>query len=361
MADDAQEKTEPATPKRMKEVRTKGKLQKSQDATAWLAVGGVAVMLPGTIERGTEAATHQLLAVDYVAQTSSVTAAVNSLTSGLTSIMPTIALLLAVPVVTIIAGAALTGGIHFKQFKPKYEQFNIVAGVKRTFGGQALWGGVKALLKTAVVGLTLYYVVQGLVPILMSSGGLTIQALIAAGVQGAGSLLQTAVMSGLVLAAADVFVVMRKNRKQTRMSLKEVKDENKNTDGDPLIKSQRRSRQLQMSRNRMITSVAESDVVLVNPTTYAVAVKYEPGKSAPRVVAKGAGVIAAKIREEAEKTGVPMVKDIPLTRALHAACQLGEEIPIAHYNAVAQILTFISVLKSRGSAAGVHTLPSGGN
>ncbi len=111
--------------------------------------------------------------------------------------------------------------------------------------------------------------------------------------------------AGLVLAAADVFVVMRRNRKKTRMTKKEVQDENKNTEGDPLIKSQRRSRQLAMSRNRMIAAIADADVVLVNPTHVAVALKYEPGKSAPRVVAKGAGHIAARIREEAEAKSVP--------------------------------------------------------
>ena len=91
----------------------------------------------------------------------------------------------------------------------------------------------------------------------------------------------SAVAAGLVLAAADVFVVMKRNRKQTRMTKKEVKDENKNSEGDPLIKSQRRSRQLAMSRNRMIASVATADVVIVNPTHVAVALRYEPGKSRP--------------------------------------------------------------------------------
>lgn len=140
------------------------------------------------------------------------------------------------------------------------------------------------------------------------------------------------------------------------MTLKEVRDENKNMEGDPLIKSQRRSRQLAMSRNRMIAAVADSDVVLVNPTHVAVALKYEPGKSAPRVVAKGAGTIATRIREEAGSRQVPMVRDIPLARALHASCELGQEIPPDLYNAVARILAFVMALKSRGSAAGVHTM-----
>ena len=130
-----------------------------------------------------------------------------------------------------------------------------------------------------------------------------------------------------MLAAADFFVVMRRNRKKTRMTKKEVKDENKSSEGDPLIKSQRRARQMAMSRNRMIAAIGDADVVLVNPTHFAVALKYEPGKSAPRVVAKGAGHIAARIREEAEAKNVPMVQDIPLARALHGACETGPGDP----------------------------------
>src|SRR5690606_17438233 len=138
---------------------------------------------------------------------------------------------------------------------------------------------------------------------------------------------------------------------------KEVKDETKNTDGDPLIKAQRRSRQLAMSRNRTIAAVGGSDVVLVNPTHIAIALKYEPGKSAPRVVAKGAGVVASRIREEAEAKAVPIVRDVPLARALHATCELGDEIPVELYTAVARVLAFVMALKRRGSKGGVHTVP----
>jgi flagellar biosynthetic protein FlhB len=111
-----------------------------------------------------------------------------------------------------------------------------------------------------------------------------------------------------------------------------------------------------MSRNRMISAVADADVVLVNPTHVAVALRYEPGKSAPRVVAKGAGIIAARIRQRAEAGRVPIVQDIPLARTLHAACELGQEIPVELYNAVARVLAFVMALRSRGAAHGVHTM-----
>ncbi len=340
----------------MKEVRSKGQLSKSQDVTAWLGVGAAAAMLPATIAAGADAGRVQAAVFETLAADPEPALAVEALGTGLESIATTIGPLLLVVLVVVLLGAATQGGIHFKKFTGKFEQFNLVTGAKRTFGVQALWQGAKALMKTAVVGLVLFVVVQGLAPVLMTAGGLPIAALLEAAGASSASLLQSAVAAGLILAVADVFVIMRRNRKKTRMTKQEVKDENKSTDGDPLIKSQRRSRQLAMSRNRMIANVGSADVVLVNPTHFAVALKYEPGKSAPRVVAKGAGAIAVRIRERAESGRVPVVRDVPLARALHAACEIGQEIPVELYNAVARVLAFVMALKSRGSSGGVHTM-----
>lgn len=353
---DAQERTEQATEKRMKEAREKGRLGKSNDLTAWVGVGAAAVMLPFTIQLGTTAAVDQMFSVRSVIESPDPAKAVAALGDGLASILPTIGALLAVSAIAIVGAAAAQGGIHLKKLEGKYEQFDIVKGVGRVFGMRALWEGAKTLLKSAVVGIGLYLVVQGLMPVLLMAGSLSLSSLLEAASAGAGGLLQAAIGAGLVLAALDVLVVMRRNRKQTRMTKREVRDENKNSDGDPLIKSQRRARQLAMSRNRMISAIASSDVVLVNPTHIAIAIKYEPGKSAPRVVAKGAGVIAQRIREKAEEERVPIVKDIPLARALHAGCKLGDEIPVELYNSVARVLAFVMSLKARGAATGIHTM-----
>lgn len=353
----SEERTEQATQKRMKEVREKGKLQKSQDLTAWASVGAAAVLLPVTIGNGTDAAVKQMFTVADVTRNPSPEAAQQALTDALMSFLPTLSMLFVVVVVTTVAAAAVQGGIHVKKFQPKFEQFNAVSGLKRTFGMQALWNGAKALLKTGVVGLALFLVIQSLMPVLSAAGNHTITQLVAESSGAVTALMQTAIIAGILLAAVDVFVVMRRNRKQTRMTKKEVKDENKNTDGDPLIKSQRRSRQMALSRSRMMGAVADADVVLINPTHYAVALQYEPGKGAPRVVAKGSGLVAARIRERAEKESVPMVEDVPLTRALHSLCQLGQEIPLEFYSTIAHVLTFVNALKRRGRARGVHMLP----
>jgi flagellar biosynthetic protein FlhB len=354
---DAGERTEDATEKRMKEVRSKGQLSKSQDLTAWIGVGVAAVRTPAAIDAGTKASVDQLFTVGSIIASPDPGVALDSLAQGLASVSATAMPILGTVAVAVLATAAAQGGVHLKKFTGNYEQFNVLTGLKRVFGTQALWQGAKSLVKTGVVALVLVLVVQGLAPVLMAAGGLSVASLLAAGGDGVAALLRAAVAMGLALAAVDVLVVMRRNRKRTRMTKKEVKDENKNSDGDPHVKAQRRSRQIAMSRNRMMAAIADADVVLVNPTHFAVALKYEPGRSAPRVVAKGAGVIAARIREQAETDRVPMVRDIPLTRALHAACDLGEEIPVDYYTPVARVLSFVMSLKARGAAlGGVHTM-----
>lgn len=353
---DSGEKTELATEKRMKEVRAKGQLAKSQDLTAWVAVGVAAVMIPATVSAGASATSAPLYQLREVMDHPDSAHALKALFDGLGSVGGIILPLLLVVTVAVLATAAAQGGIHFKKFTGKFDQFNPVEGLKRTFGMQAAWQGVKALSKTVVVGLVLLAVIQGLMPVLMSGGGLPASALIQAATDGTASLVRSAVVAGLILAAADVFVIMRRNRKRTRMTKKEVKDEHKSSEGDPLIRGQRRSRQLAMSRNRMMAAIVDADVVLVNPTHFAIALKYEPGKSAPRVIAKGAGVIALRIREQAETDRVPIVTDIPLTRALHKACNLGDEIPVDLYNAVARVLAFVLALRTRGSSQGMHEM-----
>jgi len=353
---DSQEKTEEATDKRMKEVRFKGQLSRSQDLTAWVGVGAAAIMIPATVERASNAATDQLFSVRGIVAAPDPGKALKALEDGLVSMAGIVGPMLIVVFIVVLAAAALQGGVHMKKFKLDFEHFKLLSGLKRVFGTQAIWGGVKALLKASVVGLVLYSVVQGLVPVLLTAGGMPVSGVVQAAGGGIASLVQFAVAAGIVLAAADFFVVMRRNRKKTRMSKKEVQDENKSSEGDPLIRSQRRARQMAMSRNRMIAAIGDADVVLVNPTHFAVALKYEPGKSAPRVVAKGSGHIAARIREEAEAKDVPMVQDIPLTRALHSACELGQEIPVDFYRSVAGVLAFVMSLKARGAARGMHRM-----
>ncbi|WP_412873092.1 flagellar biosynthesis protein FlhB [Curtobacterium flaccumfaciens] len=354
---DSGERSEQATQQRMREVHEKGQIGRSQDLGAWIGIAVAALMIPAAIGNAAAAGQDQLLAVQRVIEDPELGAVRALLADALGSMGATLGPMLAVVAVAVLAAAVTQGGVHFRKMTPQPDHFDPVAGLKRVFGTQALWNGAKALLKTAVVGLVLWFAVQGLMPVLMTSGSLPLSAVLEAAAAGSGTLLRAAIVAGLVLAALDVFVVIRRNRKRTMMTKREVKDENKRSDGDPLVKSQRRSRQLAMSRNRMIQAIGTADVVMTNPTHYAVAIKYEPGKSAPRVVAKGAGPVADVIRARAEEERVPIVRDVPLTRALHAACELGHEIPVDLYTPVARVLSFVMALKARGTAAGTHAPP----
>lgn len=354
---DSGERTEKATDRRLREARRKGQIGRSQDFTAWVCIAAAAVMAVPTIAASMQPLTELSLGISQVAAHPADGAALQALGAAFGSMGGILLPMMLVVLLATAATAVAQGGVHLRGLTMRAEQFNVVAGLKRVLGRQALWEGAKALLKTAAIGLALWIVVAGLVPVLMASGSHNIAWLLEQAAGGTLALLQVAVVVGILLAAIDVFVVLRRNRKHTHMTKKEAKDEHKKTEGDPLIRSQRRSRQIALSRNRMIAAVGDSDVVLVNPTHVAVALRYEPGKAAPRVVAKGAGVVAQKIREKAEQSGVPLVRDVPLARALHAACDVGREIPEGLYTAVAQVLAFIEHLGRRGSVRGTHTMP----
>jgi flagellar biosynthesis protein FlhB len=352
------ERTEQATPKRLEEARKEGRIQRSRDMAGWLSMAGAALTLPLVLGSGAKAASDLVLGLrEIIADPTAERAQATFL--GAFGVLPgVLAPIMAASVVGAIAGALASGGFSMKRFKPHFQQFDLVKGAGRLVGKEALWEGAKALLKTGVVGVALWVAIQGAIPLLSAAGALPVSSIVSTANGVVVAILQAAIVAGIALGALDVLVVSRRNRQHTMMTKQEIKDENKSTEGDPHVRGQRRSRQMQMSRNRMMAAIPSADVVMLNPTHVAVALKYEPGKSAPRVVAKGAGEIAAKIREAATDNRVPMVQDIPLARALYSACEIGQEIPEELYGAVARVLAFVMALKRRGAAMGVHRLAS---
>jgi flagellar biosynthetic protein FlhB len=257
-----------------------------------------------------------------------------------------------------VASVAAQGGIWFspKLFKPQAKRLNPMAGIKRMFGPHAGWQLVKALLKTGALAAVVYFSVRRLVPTVMGSGSLPLSALLSIAINTVLNLLRYSAAAGLAMALVDFTVVRRRNNKSLKMTKQEIKEEMKSSEGDPRLKGAVRSRQMAMRRSRMMADVPKADVVVVNPTHVAVALRYDPSRGAPRVVAKGADHLAARIREIAEKNRVPMVMDVPLARTLHATCEIGQEIPPELYQAVATVLAFIMALAKRGSSAGTHTV-----
>ena len=356
----AEEKTEQPTPQKLKKAKREGQIGRSQDVGAWFGMLAASIMLPRTMSSALDHAHTLLDKVPGVIANPQPEAALRLLKDAMIgaawAVLPLSLSLMAVG----IAAAGAQGGIRVatKLFIPKFSRLNPLPGIKKMLGPQALWEGVKALVKTSVLATVLYTTTKDVVPKLMTAGQLPLGSLLGVVSNAVLGLIRAASVAGIVMAAADYFVIRRRTNKQLRMTKHEVKQENKNAEGDPLIKAQIRARQMQMARSRQMADVPTADVVLVNPTHVAVALRYEPTKGAPRVIAKGSGTIATKIRELAAEHRVPMVEDVPLARALHASCEVGVEIPAEFYGAVAKVLAFVMSLKARGSAAGLHRNPN---
>jgi flagellar biosynthetic protein FlhB len=241
-----------------------------------------------------------------------------------------------------------------KVLKPKFARLNPKEGIKRMFGPRAAWEALKALLKVVVVAVVVYLVGKNLIIQLTASGALPLAATVERAHAGLNTLVRSAAIAGLALAFADYAYQKHTVTKQLMMTPKEIKDEYKQTEGDPMLKGAIRQKQMAMSRNRMMAQVSSADVVLVNPTHLAIALKYSPGQGAPRMVAKGAGAVALKIRELARENRVPVVEDKPLARTLFRVCELEEEIPAELYLAVARILAFVMAAGKPGRRAGAR-------
>ena len=353
-----EERSQKATPQRMKEVRKKGQLSRSRDLSAWLALAAAATLMPGLVSSTRRVVETQLREVAIVAADPTDHRVTALLFDGLSRVMGLLAPVFAVLVVVVIVVQVAQGKVY-PRFRLKKEVFQPNKGLKRLFGKQTLFEGVKTLAKAAAVGVVVFATLQATIPTLMGSGRLQMAAVLESARSSVMSLVQAGIAAGLALAAVDLAVTIRRNRKQTRMTLKEVKDENKRTEGDPHIKGQIRAKQRAMSRNRMMAAVSEADVVIVNPTHYAVALRYEPGVGAPKVVAKGTDMLAAKIKERAAENRVPTVADVTLARALYAAVEVDQEIPDYLFVAVAQVLAFVMSLRRRGAASGEHRSPGG--
>jgi flagellar biosynthetic protein FlhB len=353
----SEERTEKATPRKLKESRKEGQVARSQDFGAWGAVLVVALGLgwlaPYALEQ-IQALLVQTLSPSAHADEGT---ALRMLGDG-AALTFWIALAMGLGVMVIGVGAAVAQGGLFlatKTVKPKWSKLDPIKGAKRVFGPQAMWQGAKMLIKSTLVAVVAWRAIVHLMPLL---GGLVpIPVALELASSAALAMMRDVALAGLVAAGVDYAMQRRRTGKQVRMTKKEVRDEHKQSEGDPLLKSALRSRQLAAARNRMMADVPTADVVLVNPTHVAVALRYDPAHGTPRVVAKGAGVVAAKIRELATEHRVTLVEDVPLARALHASCEIGQEIPRELYHAVAQVLAFVLSRRGAGAPTGRHPSP----
>ncbi|NYI99810.1 flagellar biosynthetic protein FlhB [Nocardioides thalensis] len=351
------EKTEKPTPKRKKQARKDGQVPRTPDLGGWLGLLVVSLALGPLLDRELDGLMTTMATHLRAVEDPSPALALELLGAGARHAFLALVVLGSMILVIGVLSALAQGGFYLspKLAKPDAKKLNPVSGAKRLFGPQAWWEAAKVLIKSSVVAFLAYGAVRAMMPLV---GGVMPIGVVLEKVQGEVSrLLLTVGVAGLVMAAADYAMQRRRIGKQIRMSREEIKQEHKQAEGDPMVKGAIRARQLAAARNRMIADVAEADVLLVNPTHVAVALRYDPERGAPRVVARGAGAIATRIREQANEARVPLVRDVPLARALYRSCEVGSEIPRELWAAVAQVLAFVISRRAHGHHGGEHRTP----
>lgn len=354
MAEQGQQRTEQPTPRRLQEARRKGQVSKSKDMTAALVL--IAAVMAFYAIRGAGPGLESHLAW-YLSNCFSFELTTTGLPWVLYDYLLDEAVFFAPVLLTVIA-AALAANIIQSGFlmapevlKPKLNRLNPIEGIKRIFSLRSLVELFKSVLKIIIVGAVSFFVVKKYLPGLLlvfyktpeQGLGEILAAILAVGAAGGGAF--------FALALADMFYQRWEYIKGLRMTKQEVKDEYKQTEGDPQIKGWMRRRQREIAMNRIRQEVPGATLVVTNPIHYAVALRYEEGKTAaPQVVAKGAGDLAGRIKQIAAANNVPVVENPPLARVLFKQVELGKEIPAELYQAVAEILAM--VYKSKANKAG---------
>lgn len=358
MADDRDQsqKTEEPTQKRLADAREKGDVAKSQEVVHWTVIGaGTLVLLAfgGGMARDLMVVMRAFVAAPHDMAMDAFGALALTRALGVAILQ-----ILAVPFLLLMA-AAVAG--HLLQqppmltparLAPKAEKLSPLKGLKRLFGSQASVNLAKGLTKLGIVSAVAFGVLW---PMRVQIGNLVSvdPALYLPAAQGIALKLLGAVLAVLALMALLDYTYQRYDFfKRQRMTRQEVRDEHRQLEGDPHVKSKIKQVRMERARRRMMARVPEATVVVTNPTHYAVALLYEQGKTnAPLCVAKGVDAVALRIRTIAEENNVPIVRDPPLARALYGAVELEEEIPPEHYKAVASVIGYVYRLRGERAHA----------
>jgi flagellar biosynthesis protein FlhB len=354
------EKTEDPTPKKKRQARKDGNIPKSGDLSSWGGVLVATYVIPFVLASAVKTQRDLMMRMQFGISHPSEAAAKDMLAAGATGAATAIAPLLAAMVAVAISTnvAQTKGSTSFSRIKPKPSKLNPLKGAKRLVSPQSGYQALKVIVKAGVLLAVAWGPLINTTKQLATMGSadlMTTAPLV--GVNALG-LVRRVAWAGLLIGAFDYVVQRRKNRKSLKMTKQEVRDEARMSEGDPAVKAKVKQRMLQVSRNRMMAAVAKANVVIVNPIHVAVALVYEPGSGAPKVVAKGLGAVALQIRDEAMKHSVPVVKEIDLAWALHDVCELEQPVPPLLFEAVARVLAFVLTVGKRAAAYGyVQSLP----
>lgn len=352
MADTEQEKTEDPTDKRLSEAREKGDVPISPEVRHAVMFVAMLVLI-GTIGANALASLSKAFIAVWggadqfrFEDPSAQQTLTGLLRTTLMALGPVLGVLFAAAaMIFVVQGRPV---MTWSRLAPKWNMLSPAQGLNRIFGSHALIEFAKSVLKAGlIVGIALVVIwphrsdliaMIGLEPMAFAKRLLSLLEMI----------FRPIVIAIAVLAGFDLFYQNRSYLQRMRMTMQEIRDEMKESEGDPLIKSKRRAIAMARARRRMMAAVPTASVIITNPTHFSVALKYDHGVSgAPVVVAKGVDNVAFKIREIAKEAGVPIVESPPLARALYAGVEIDHPIPVEHYKAVAEIIGYVMRLRKK--------------
>ena len=347
-----EEKTEKATPKKREDSRKEGQVLQSKEIVIAASVLGLFAsmrLLMGFVTEAVLAYSRSVFAeigTYEVNQSTYLQVFINVATVAVMTIGPICAVAL---LLGIIPTVAQTKGLFtMKALQPKFSRLSPLSGIKKLFSMQSVVGILKGLIEVIIIGYVIFNEVSERMPrfiALMNAGILQGSAYIMLSVY---DLVMLICILLVFVAAGDYLFQWWQYEKNLKMSKQEVKEEYKQTEGDPQVKSKIKAKQRQMAMSRMMQEVPKADVVIRNPTHYAVALKYDQDANrAPQVIAKGKDYIALRIVKIAEENDVYCIEDPPLARTLYSTVELGREIPVELYNAVAEVLTIVYKAKNK--------------
>jgi flagellar biosynthesis protein FlhB len=352
--DDTSDKTEDPTQKRLDEAMERGDVVKSQEINTWFIIAGATLVMStfsGSIGSGVMTPLRNLIANSWMIRTDG-----PGLMQLARSLEYALIAALGVPVL-MLALAAIAGNMtqhrlvwSGEQLKPKFSKISPGSGLKRIFGKQAAVNFGKGLFKVIALGAVMTAILWPERHRLEAMVHLDPAALLGVTSSLTLHLMGSVVALLAIVAVADYLFQYRTWYERQKMSLQEIKEEFKQSEGDPKVKGRIRQLRQARAKKRMMAAVPKASVVITNPTHFSVALQYERGMPAPICVAKGQDNIALKIREIARANDVPVVENVPLARALYATVELDQEIPVEHYQAVAEIIGYVMGLKNNLSA-----------
>ncbi len=351
------EKSEDPTAKRLEDAIKRGDVAKSQEVNTWFLLLGATIgffMFGGASTNKLAIAFRDVLGNLHLATDPSLV--MRAIMRLFGQVLVAVGPLMAILVLSALAGNMVQHRLLWttEPLAPKLNRISLVQGAKRIFSKHALVQFVKGLLKLGIVGSVIYVIGSSEVErtglLINGELGLTVNVAFTLALKIMAAV--TAIMA--LVAAADYLWTRHTWYEKQRMSVREVRQEFKEQEGDPTIKAKLRQIRQSRSRKRMMQEVPGATVVVMNPTHFAVALKYEQGMGAPICVAKGQDNIALKIREVAYRHAIPVVQNPPLARALFKAVDVDQEIPVEHYKAVAELIGYVMKLRNSASNGGVR-------